>query len=147
MKKVYSARDIDELHRGGGLGSIPSDAIITPSARDRMKELGAAKAKRNGSPAKGGGSDGGIDQAVRANSPKADLERLFNCPAVHELKEQICEVGRRLWQRAYVDGNGGNLSIRLTEDVVLCTPTLVSKGFMKPEDLCLVDLDVTSWPA
>ena len=101
----------------------------------------AATAKRNGSPAKGGGIDGGIDPSVRASSPKADLERLFNCPAVHELKEQICEVGRRLWQRAYVDGNGGNLSIRLTEDVVLCTPTLVSKGFMKPEDLCLVDLD------
>ena len=85
MKKVYSARAIDELHRGGGLGSIPSDAIITPSARDRMKELGADNAKRNGSPAKGGGSDGGIDQAVRATSPKADLERLFNCPAVTEL--------------------------------------------------------------
>ena len=141
MKKVYSAKDIDELHRGGGLGNIPSDAILTPSARDRMNELGVARAKRNGSPAKGGDSDGGIDPSIRASSPKADLERLFNCPAVHELKEQICEVGRRLWQRAYVDGNGGNLSIRLTEDVVLCTPTLVSKGFMKPEDLCLVDLD------
>ena len=60
---------------------------------------------------------------------------------MHALKEQICEIGRRLWQRADVDGNGGNLSIRLTEDVVLCTPPLVSKGFMKPEDLCLVDLD------
>ena len=141
MKNVYSAKDIDELHRGGGFGNIPSDAILTPSARDRMNELGVARAKRNGSPAKGGDSDGGIDPSVRASSPKADLERLFNCPAVHELKEQICEVGRRLWQRAYVDGNGGNLSIRLTEDVVLCTPTLVSKGFMKPEDLCLVDLD------
>ena len=141
MKKVYSAKDIDELHRGGGLGNILSAAILTPSARDRMNELGVAKAKRNGSPAKGGDSDGGIDPSIRARSPKADLERLFNCHAVHELKEQICEVGRRLWQRAYVDGNGGNLSIRLTEDVVLCTPTLVSKGFMKPEDLCLVDLD------
>ena len=141
MKKVYSAKDIDELHRGGGLGNIPSDAILTPSARDLMNELGVARAKRNGSPAKGRDSDGGIDPSIRASSPKADLERLFNCPAVHELKEQICEVGRRLWQRAYVDGNGGNLSIRLTEDVVLCTPTLVSKGFMKPEDLCLVDLD------
>ena len=40
-----------------------------------------------------------------------------------------------------MDGNGGNLSSRLTEDGGLCTPTLVSKGFMKPEDLCLVDLD------
>ena len=148
MKKVYSVKDIDDLHRSGALGSIPADAVITPSARDRLNELGVQRARRTGAaPASassaGGGSvdERGIDQSVRANSPKADLERLFNSPAVHELKEQICDVGRRLWQRAYVDGNGGNLSIRLTEDVVLCTPTLVSKGFMKPEDLCLVDLD------
>jgi L-fuculose-phosphate aldolase len=46
-----------------------------------------------------------------------------------------------LWHRAYVDGNGGNIAVRVGDDVVLCTPTLVSKGFMKPEDLCLVDLD------
>ena len=141
MKKVYSAKDIDDLHRGGGLGNIPADAILTPSARDRMNELGVERGKRNGSPVKSGVNDDGIDSSIRASSPKADLERLFNSPAVHALKEQICEIGRRLWQRAYVDGNGGNLSIRLTEDVVLCTPTLVSKGFMKPEDLCLVDLD------
>jgi L-fuculose-phosphate aldolase len=148
MKKVYSVKDIDELHRSGALGSIPANAVITPSARDRLNELGVERAKRaGGSPVRAVSSsagpvdDRGIDQSVRANSPKADLERLFKSPEVHELKEQICDVGRRLWQRAYVDGNGGNLSIRLTEDVVLCTPTLVSKGFMKPEDLCLVDLD------
>jgi L-fuculose-phosphate aldolase len=40
-----------------------------------------------------------------------------------------------------VDGNGGNIAIRVGEDIALCTPTLVSKGFMKPEDMCLVDLD------
>ena len=57
------------------------------------------------------------------------------------LKEQICEIGRRLWQRAYVDGNGGNIAIRVGEDIALCTPTLVSKGFMKPEDMCLVDFE------
>ena len=150
MKKVFSEKDIDELHRSGALGSIPSDAVITPSARDRLNELGIRRAKRAGvsdvstvsaSASVGPVDDHGVDESVRANSPKADLDRLFNSPAVHELKEQICDVGRRLWQRAYVDGNGGNLSIRLTQDVVLCTPTLVSKGFMKPEDLCLVDLD------
>ena len=145
MKKVFSEKDIDELHRSGALGSIPSDAVITPSARDRLNELGIQRAKRAGvsaaSTSVGLVDDRGVDESVRANSPKADLDRLFNSPAVHELKEQICDVGRRLWQRAYVDGNGGNLSIRLTQDVVLCTPTLVSKGFMKPEDLCLVDLD------
>ena len=150
MKKVFSEKDIDELHRSGALVSIPSDAVITPSARDRLNELGIQRAKRAGvsavstvsaSASVGPVDDHGVDESVRANSPKADLDRLFNSPAVHELKEQICDVGRRLWQRAYVDGNGGNLSIRLTQDVVLCTPTLVSKGFMKPEDLCLVDLD------
>ncbi len=49
-------------------------------------------------------------------------------------------MGRRLWQRAYVEGNGGNIAVRVGKDLVLCTPTQVSKGFMKPEDLCLVDL-------
>jgi L-fuculose-phosphate aldolase len=74
-------------------------------------------------------------------SPAAELDRFFNSPAIHDLKLQICEVGRRLWKRAYVDGNGGNIAIRVGDDLALCTPTLVSKGFMKPEHLCLVDLD------
>jgi L-fuculose-phosphate aldolase len=69
----------------------------------------------------------------------------FNSPPVHALKLQICEIGRRLWQRAYVDGNGGNIAIRVGQDLALCTPTLVSKGFMKPEDLCLVDLEGTQF--
>lgn len=89
MKKVYSAKDIDDLHRGGGLGNIPADAILTPSARDRMNELGVERGKRNGSPVKSGVNDDGIDSSIRASSPKADLERLFNSPAVHALKEQI----------------------------------------------------------
>jgi L-fuculose-phosphate aldolase len=53
----------------------------------------------------------------------------------------MVEIGRRLWERAYVDGNGGNLAIRVGDDLALCTPTLVSKGFMKPEDMCLVDFE------
>lgn len=58
-----------------------------------------------------------------------------------EMREALCEVGRRIWQREYVAANDGNFSVRLSENVVLCTPTLVSKGFMKPEDLPLIDLD------
>jgi L-fuculose-phosphate aldolase len=66
---------------------------------------------------------------------------LFNSPEVRALKRQLCEIGRRLWHRAYVDGNGGNMAVRVGENLALCTPTLVSKGFMKPEDMCLVDLE------
>ena len=60
---------------------------------------------------------------------------------MRNLKEQLCDIGRRMWQREYVDGNGGNLAIRVGQDLALCTPTLVSKGFMQPGDICLVDLE------
>ena len=32
-------------------------------------------------------------------------------------------------------------AIRLGENEVLCTPTMISKGFMKPDDLCIVDME------
>src|ERR1039457_4474917 len=85
-----------------------------------------------------------VSKAVKtfsSKSPKADLEAFFYSPSCHALKLQICDIGWRLWQRAYVDGNGGNIAIRVGKDIALCTPTLVSKGFMKPEDMCLVDFE------
>jgi len=78
-------------------------------------------------------------ESLHSKSPRSDLETFFNSPRCHALKLQICDIGSRLWQRGYADGNGGNMAIRTGEDLALCTPTFVSKGFMKPEDLCLVD--------
>ena len=78
---------------------------------------------------------------MNSRSSKSKLQTFFNSSAARNLKAQLCDIGRRLWQREYVDGNGGNLAIRVGEDLALCTPTLVSKGFMKPEDMCLVDFD------
>jgi L-fuculose-phosphate aldolase len=57
------------------------------------------------------------------------------------VKKEICEVGRKLWLRQLVDGNGGNISYRIGPNEVICTPTMVSKYDLKPEDLCLVDLE------
>jgi L-fuculose-phosphate aldolase len=59
----------------------------------------------------------------------------------YKLKEQICEIGRRLYARGFAAANDGNITIRLNDREVLCTPTMVSKGFMKPEDMCKVDYD------
>lgn len=58
-----------------------------------------------------------------------------------QMREALCEIGRRIWQREYVASNDGNFSVRLDENTVLCTPTLVSKGFMKPEDLPIITMD------
>ena len=57
-----------------------------------------------------------------------------------EIRKEICDIGRRLYERGFAAGNDGNISYRFEDDVVLCTPTLICKGFMKPEDLCTVDL-------
>jgi len=57
------------------------------------------------------------------------------------LRELICEIGRRMWLRGMASANSGNISARLEKDLVLITPTLVSKGFMKAEQLLVMNLD------
>jgi L-fuculose-phosphate aldolase len=58
-----------------------------------------------------------------------------------QLKADIVEVGRRLYQRGFVASNDGNITIRFADDRLLTTPKSVSKGFMTPEMMVIVDLD------
>ncbi len=60
---------------------------------------------------------------------------------VHKLKQEICEIGQRLYQKGFAAANDGNISYRIGEKEVLCTPTMICKGFMKPDDLCTVDME------
>src|SRR5205807_6232852 len=69
-------------------------------------------------------------------SGSSHRERAMN---EHKLKEQICEIGRRLYNRGFAAANDGNITIRLNDKEILSTPTMVSKGFMEPEDICKVD--------
>jgi L-fuculose-phosphate aldolase len=56
-------------------------------------------------------------------------------------RELICEIGRRLYAREFVAAHEGNLSIRLSDGNVLCTPTMHCKGFLQPDQLCIIDID------
>ena len=56
-----------------------------------------------------------------------------------DIKEQICEIGRRIYDRGMVASNDGNISVRIADNEILCTPTGVSKGFMTPECICRID--------
>jgi L-fuculose-phosphate aldolase len=148
MKQVISVRDLEEMQRNGkDVRSLPEDIILTPSARDFLRdyEMTGKTSSNGGVVAKANAVTNGTLTApakpLNSKSSKAELEAFFNSAYCHNLKEQICEMGRRLWQRAYVDGNGGNMAVRVGEDIAICTPTLVSKGFMKPEDMCLVDFE------
>ena len=57
----------------------------------------------------------------------------------YEVKQRICEIGKRIYNRNMVAANDGNISVKLNEEEFLCTPTGVSKGFMTPEYICKVD--------
>lgn len=57
----------------------------------------------------------------------------------YEIKKQICDIGKRIYDRNMVAANDGNISVKLNENEFLCTPTGVSKGFMTPDYICKVD--------
>ncbi len=61
--------------------------------------------------------------------------------SAYALRREICEVGRRVYQRGYVAANDGNISVRMQDDRILCTPTGVSKGFITEDMLAICDLD------
>ena len=58
-----------------------------------------------------------------------------------QLREDIVEVGRRLYARGYTASNDGNISLRLDAARLLMTPTSVCKGFMSTDMMCITDLD------
>jgi L-fuculose-phosphate aldolase len=61
--------------------------------------------------------------------------------AEEQARADIVEVGRRLWERAYVASNDGNISVRLDDSRLMTTPKNVSKGFMTPDMMVITDLD------
>jgi L-fuculose-phosphate aldolase len=127
-QKVVTLEDVEAAARSGAKELLLRDGVIlTPSARESMAARGLAS--RNGS---------GSNSGTAPRNP--EYEKLFHSPEAEKIKEEICAVGRKLWMRQYVDGNGGNISCRLTAETAICTPTLVSKADLLPQDLCLVDL-------
>jgi L-fuculose-phosphate aldolase len=166
MPQILTAREVETLVRSGQ--PIPDGVLLTPSARDflddqkRTSRTSSAakstavpltvvasasienpKSKIENSPA---GQPSIPDYEFRwspGSDPKtpADIQRFFTSPEIETLKRRICDMGRRLWLKDYTDGNGGNITIRVGDNLALCTPTLICKGFMTPDDMCLVDLD------
>jgi L-fuculose-phosphate aldolase len=59
---------------------------------------------------------------------------------VDQIRHDIVEVGRRLWQRGFVASNDGNISVRIGPDRLMMTPASVSKGFMSAEMMVVTDL-------
>ena len=60
---------------------------------------------------------------------------------IHKIKLEICDIGDRIYKKGFAAGNDGNISFRISEKEVICTPTMTNKGYLKPDDLCTVDME------
>lgn len=130
--KVITLADIESAAKSGAKELITApNAILTPSARETMQARGLGLRSTADS------------SSAAAGTPPADhrIAAIFDSPEARAIKEEICAVGKKLWLRSYVDGNGGNISYRIGPNEVICTPTLCSKYDLTPEQLCLVDLN------
>ena len=143
MKRVYTAKDIEELKRNGG--SVPADAILTPQAKELL--AGGAFVASQPKPQAAARKEYTVPvkeyKWVSGQDPKTpeEIEKFFRSPEIEKLKRLIVDLGRRSYSKNYNDGNGGNFSVRVGDNLVLCTPTMISKGSMSPEDMCLVDME------
>ena len=58
-----------------------------------------------------------------------------------QIRAEIVEAGRRMYARGYVASNDGNISARLDANRLMTTPKSVSKGFMTPDMMVVVDYE------
>src|SRR6516225_5002611 len=142
-RKVVTMRDVqDAAAAGAGRIITAANCVITPSARDflQQRNIQIVSGAAAPAPSRNGASPKATVNGSHAVKSPAN-PRLFSTPEAEEIKKEICTVGKKLWMRQFVDGNGGNISYRIGPNEVICTPTLVSKFDLTPEDLCLVDLE------
>ena len=144
-RKVVTLRDVQDAASAGASSIVTAPGcVITPSARDFLQQRNIQFANGASTPASSRNGHGALpkDGKHAAHAPKSPANpRLFSTPEAEAIKKEICAVGKKLWLRQFVDGNGGNISYRIGPNEVICTPTLVSKFDLTPDDLCLVDLE------
>jgi L-fuculose-phosphate aldolase len=56
-------------------------------------------------------------------------------------RHEICVAGRWMYERGFIVACEGNLSVRLSPERILTTPTCMNKGVLRPADLVVTDLD------
>src|SRR5256884_9979405 len=63
-------------------------------------------------------------------------------PSVSEdqFRAEIARFCHLIYEKGYVASTDGNISARLPDGHIMCTPTICNKGFVKPEDMVIIDM-------
>jgi len=138
-RRLIAMRDVQDAVTAGATSIVvAANSIVTPSARDFLQQHGIELVTDKSV----AGPQQSTQHAASSAGPTALAvnRRLFTTPEAEAVKKEICSVGRKLWMRQFVDGNGGNISYRIGPNEVLCSPTLVSKYDLTPDDIGMTDL-------
>jgi L-fuculose-phosphate aldolase len=55
-------------------------------------------------------------------------------------RTEITRFCHLIYEKGYVASTDGNVSARLPDGHIMCTPTICNKGFIKPEDMVIIDI-------
>src|SRR5689334_10008345 len=104
--KVVTLADIEAAAEKGAKEVLTAEkTIFTPSAKEALQLRGLTH--RTGT----ANSAPPTPAGMAPSNPR--LAALFDSSEARAAKEEICAVGKKLWMRQYVDGNGGNISYRI----------------------------------
>ena len=56
-----------------------------------------------------------------------------------EFRAEIARFCHLIYEKGYVASTDGNISTRLPDGHIMCTPTICNKGFVRPEDMVIID--------
>jgi L-fuculose-phosphate aldolase len=140
-RKLIAMRDVQDAVTAGATSIvIAANSVVTPSARDFLQQHGIELVMEKAAGGSQQAAHPAASSAAVVSGPSVVNRRLFSTPEAEAIKKEICAVGRKLWMRQFVDGNGGNISYRIGPNEVLCSPTLVSKYDLTPDDIGMTDL-------
>ena len=140
-RKLIAMRDVQDAVTAGATSVvIAANSVVTPSARDFLQQHGIELVMEKAAGGSQQAAHPAASSAAVVSGPSVVNRRLFSTPEAEAIKKEICSVGRKLWMRQFVDGNGGNISYRIGPNEVLCSPTLVSKYDLTPDDIGMTDL-------
>ena len=121
-RRVVAMRDVQEAVAAGATRLvIAENCVVTPSARDFLQQRNVALEKNGNGSAALANPPAPANASASSAPTRAANPRLFSTPEAEAIKKEICAVGRKLWMRQFVDGNGGNISYRIGPNEVLCT--------------------------
>ena len=62
----------------------------------------------------------------------------------YEMREEMSKIAHYMWDRRLTNAAGGNFSVKVDENRILLSPSMMSENRhceMKPEDFLLIDYD------